>query len=80
MQTKVIESVEGLLELAQKYVNKAVIYRGVTSSDYELVPKIGRRRKRGGDALEVKDERYVLRLFKQRSIAHLHRDPKDDWE
>ena len=79
MKTKTIDSIEDLLGIAQKYANVTVIYRGVTSSKYELVPKVGRRR-RGDKVLEAKDERYILSLFKQRAIAHLPRTPNDDWE
>lgn len=79
MKPRTIQSVEALLGIVQEYAGKTVIYRGVTSSDYELVPKIGRRR-RGKKALELKDERYILRLFEQRAVAHLHRTPNDPWE
>lgn len=79
MKPRKIQSVEDLLGVVQEYANTMVIYRGVTSSKYELVPKVGRRR-RGKKALEPKDERYILNLFKQRAIAHLHRAPNDDWE
>jgi len=30
--------------------------------------------------METKDERYILRLFKQRGIAHLPRTPDSDWD
>jgi hypothetical protein len=74
-----MQSVEDLLRIVQEYRNSTVIYRGVKCSQYELVPKVGRRRK-GAKRLELKDERYILRLFKQRAIAHLHHTPIDDWE
>jgi hypothetical protein len=79
MQPKTIQSVEDLLVIVQGYAKTNVIYRGVTSSGYELVPKIGRRL-REKKVLGLKDERYILSLFKQRAIAHLHRVPNDDWE
>jgi hypothetical protein len=79
MKPRTIQSVEDLLGIVQDYAHTSVIYRGVTSSKHKLVPKIGRRR-RGGKILEPKDERYILSLFKQRAIAHLHRTPNDDWE
>ncbi len=81
MRTKTIESVDDLLGIVRDYTTATVIYRGVKSSSYQLIPKIGRRRKgRDNDSLEIKDERYILRLFKQRGIAHLNRTPADDWE
>jgi hypothetical protein len=79
MQPKTIQSVEDLLAVVHDYGNTNVIYRGVKSSEYELIPKIGRRRRKK-KPLQAKDERYVLTLFKQRAIAHLQRAPTDDWE
>ena len=49
------------------------------SVDFELIPKIGRRRK-GGQQLSTSSEKYVLKLFKQRTIPHLIRGPADEWE
>lgn len=79
MKTRTIKSVEDLLGIVQSYTNATVIYRGVESSYYDLIPKIGRRR-RGGKRLELKDERYIFRLFKQRAVVHLGRSPIDDGE
>ena len=79
MQTKTIRSVEDLLAIVKSYANLNVIYRGVKCSAYELIPKVGRRRRKK-KLLQPKDERYMLSLFKQRAIAHLHRAPADDWE
>jgi hypothetical protein len=79
MTTETIESLEQLLAVVQRYANSTIIYRGVTSSEYQLIPKVGRRRKRDR-ILEPRDERYILGLFKQRAIAHLQRTPTDDWE
>lgn len=79
MKPETIGSLEGLLSVVQEQAKSTVIYRGVTSSTYELIPKVGRRRK-GNKVLEPKDERYILKLFKQRAIAHLDRTPNDDWE
>lgn len=79
MKKQTVQTLEDILEVAQGYANTTVIYRGVGSSKHELIPKVGRRR-RGSKTLELKDERYILRLFKQRAVAHLDRTPTDDWE
>ncbi|MBU6479860.1 MAG: FRG domain-containing protein [Nitrospirae bacterium] len=79
MKAQLVRSLEDILKVVQGYAKTTVIYRGVRSSKYELIPTIGRRR-RGGKVLEPKDERYILRLFKQRAVAHLDRTPTDDWE
>jgi hypothetical protein len=79
MPVEPIKSLEDLLGIVQGYAKATAIYRGVTSSKYKLIPTVGRRR-RGSKVLAPKDERYILTLFKQRAIAHLHRTPDDDWE
>lgn len=79
MEARTIKSVEDLLGVVQEYAKMTVIYRGVTSSGYGLVPKVGRRR-RGKRILGAKDERYILTLFKQRAVAHLQRKDYDHWE
>jgi hypothetical protein len=79
MHDGTIQSVEDLLGVAQKYAKKVVIFRGVTSSSHELLPKVGRRRK-GRKILQPKDERYILTLFKQRAISLLPIAPKNNWE
>jgi hypothetical protein len=75
-----IASLEDLVAAVARYARKTVIYRGVRDSRFELVPKIGRHRRRGGRPIEPKDERYILRLFKQRALPYLQHLPGDDWE
>ena len=79
MKAQSVRSLEDILKVVQGYAKTTVIYRGVRSSKYELIPTIGRRR-RGGKVLKEKDERHILRLFKKRAVAHLDRTPTDDWE
>jgi type I restriction enzyme M protein len=78
MQPRTIESMEDLLSVVREYASMSVIYRGVTSSQYELVPKVGRRH-RGEKLLEPKDERIILSHFEQRAIAHLRIVPNNKW-
>ena len=79
MNVQMVRALEDILKVVQEYGKITVIYRGVGSAKYQLIPKVGRRR-RSGKALETKDEKYILSLFKQRAIAHLERTPIDDWE
>ncbi len=78
-QPKPIGSVKDLLDIVEAYKNETIVYRGVTSSDYKLVPKIGRRQRRG-KALDLTEEKHILRLFEERVIAHLQREPSNAWE
>ena len=78
-----IDTVSHLLEAVSKFsaANKSgtLVYRGVKSADYQLIPKIGRLTK-AGKPLSATSERYILRLFKQRSLPHLRSRPTDEWE
>lgn len=65
--------------LITSYSDIAVVYRGVRSVDHKLVPKVGRyghlhSRDRG------KEERQILKLFKEQAIPYLTFAPEDDWE
>src|SRR5260370_189193 len=79
MKQQTIKSLDDLLGIVQTHSRVAVIYRGVASSNYQLIPKVGRRH-RGGKLLQQKDERYILRLFRQWAIGDLGWRPVDDWE
>ncbi len=79
MKEQVVTALGDLLKVVQEYKKATVIYRGVGSTCHELIPKVGRRRRRGR-VLKVSDEKYILRLFKQRAIGYLNRTPVDDWE
>lgn len=78
-----IRSVGDLLEAVGSFTtgspNSTIVYRGVKSVQHELVPKVGRRRK-GGQPLNVTSEKYIIKLFKQRSVPHLKSRPTDEWE
>jgi len=80
---KKIDDIADLLEAVSDFstanAGGTVVYRGVKSAEYELIPKIGRRT-RDGQPLSVAGEKYVLKLFKQRSVPHLTRMPADEWE
>lgn len=57
-----------------------VVYRGVKSVDYKLVPKIGRLQGFRQPILDVSDEKLILGLFKQQALPYLDRVPANDWE
>jgi hypothetical protein len=85
MKTETLKSLQDLLSVVQEYAGTWVVYRGVTSAAYKLIPKVGRRRKdKDGRVLVLKlqDERHMLGLFKQRAIMHLDHKPAltRDWE
>ena len=51
-------------------------YRGVSKSEYELIPKFGRRKYPGGTTLEE----HILKMFKERALPYISKTPMNLWE
>ena len=82
MKDKVIESFGALHDAIQEYGKKTMLFRGVKDIKYELVPKLGRYNKFKNLTLEKleKEERTMLRLFKERAWPTLPNLKSSDWE
>lgn len=78
-----IHSLADLHDIIQRYDDTgmtAVVYRGVKSVEYQLVPKIGRLSGFRKPCIDEKEEKLILRLFKQQAIQYIDRRPENDWE
>ncbi len=82
MVEKTINSFAVLHEAVQKQGKKFIIYRGVKDIAYELVPKVGRYAKFKEMSIEhlEKEERYMLRLFRERAWSNLPDVKSTNWE
>jgi hypothetical protein len=78
MKEKIIKSFSDLHEIVQGYGKKTVIYRGVKKLSHELLPHVGRYDFSKSDI--QKEERTMLRLFKEQAIPHLPFWPSNEWE
>ena len=56
--------------------DRGTVFRGVSSTDYLLIPSLGRN---GNVGLERREKR-MFRLFKEESVQHLSIEPKNEWE
>lgn len=63
-------------ELFGIFAKENACYRGVSDSNYKLIPKIGRYDSFAPIALE----KQMLNRFKDLSIPHIDKIPKDNWE
>jgi FRG domain len=75
--------VDGFIELHEiinKYDARTVIYRGVTSAHYPLIPKIGRIVPPDSIHSVERNEQEILRLFKERAFQYLDVPPTNDWD
>lgn len=67
-------------EIIEKYDARTVIYRGIKSVKFPLIPKIGRIVPPDSTASREKNEQEILRLFKERAFQYLDFIPTSDWD
>src|SRR5439155_17031479 len=79
MADRQISTFNDLWRVVEKYSDIKVIYRGVKSTSYELIPKIGRY-KEVHFRNRLKEERTILRLFREQALPYLAFNPENDWE
>jgi hypothetical protein len=75
-----IDSFTEFHEVIVKYDARTVIYRGMKSVAYPLIPKIGRIVPPDSVGSREKNEQEILRLFKERAFQYLDFTPTSDWD
>ncbi|NOS36343.1 MAG: FRG domain-containing protein [Deltaproteobacteria bacterium] len=82
MEDKRIDSFGALHYAVQEYGKKTILFRGVKDISYGLVPKVGRYEKFKNFTIEAleKEERTMLRLFKERAWSTLPNVKSSEWE
>ena len=75
---RLAQSLEQYLGLISAFPREGRIFRGVTDSSYQLVPKVGRPQY--GQTYSVDSEKHLLNLFKQRAHAFITRLPQSELE
>lgn len=67
-------------EIIDEYDARTIIYRGMKSTDYPLIPKVGRVVPPESVGSREKNEQEILRLFKERAFQYLNFAPANDWD
>jgi hypothetical protein len=67
-------------QVLEQYDARTVIYRGMKSVEYPLLPKIGRIVPPDAISSREKNEQEILRLFKERAFQYLDFTPTSDWD
>lgn len=80
MQEVRIQDFTGFHEAIEKYDARTVIYRGMKSVQYPLMPKIGRITPPDSQVSREENEQEILRLFKERAFQYLDFTPASDWD
>jgi len=80
MKEIVINSFSGLHDVIEKYDARTVVYRGVKSVKFPLMPKVGRIVPPKSIGSGEANEKEILRLFKERALRFLDFVPSNDWD
>jgi hypothetical protein len=81
MDTIQISQLEDILGIAWEGQKETFIFRGVTTTDYELIPKVGRESSRTGDLKYTRDaELRALERFKRAARPMLSNEPRTEFE
>jgi hypothetical protein len=75
-----IKTFTELHQVIENYDARTVIYRGVKSSQFPLIPKIGRIVPPDSAKSKEWNEKEILRLFKEQSFPYLDFVPGTDWD
>lgn len=75
-----IHTFNELHEIIENYDARTVMYRGVKSVNYPLIPKIGRSVPPASARSREANEREILRLFKEKALPYLDLVPQNDWD
>jgi hypothetical protein len=67
-------------EIIGEYDARTVIYRGIKSVNFPLIPKVGRVIPPDSVGPREKNEQIILRLFKERAFQYLDFTPSSDWD
>jgi len=74
-----IQSFEDLHAAVQEFKRAVVVYRGARTGERTLTPKIGRYKKLRSTGME-KEEKTILRLFKDQALPYLDFVPSSEWD
>ena|SRR5215216_312115 len=75
-----IKTFTELHEIIENYNARTVIYRGVKSVNYPLIPKIGRIVPPASVRSRAANEKEILRMFKEQALPYLDFMPANDWD
>lgn len=79
MEETILKSFEAFHNKVKTYNKRVTIYRGVTSQEYQLIPKIGRIHLLPRRSLRT-TEALLFNRFKERALPYLDFVPRNDWD
>ena len=80
MEEYLIHSFGDLHNIIDRYGTQIMIYRGVKSVTFDLVPKIGRLSPPSPDDDLGENEAEIIRIFQEKALPFLTSIPQSDWD
>ena len=75
-----IQNFTELHEIIDAYDARTIVYRGMKSAKFPLIPKIGRLEPPDSIGSREANEKEILRLFQERALRFLDFLPTSDWD
>ena len=75
-----IHTFEEFHQIIEAYDERTIIYRGMKSVEFPLLPKIGRIVPPPAIRSREANEQEILRLFKERALRFIDFTPTSDWD
>ena len=75
-----IKAFTELHEIIDNYDTRTTIYRGVKAVSFPLIPKVGRITPPDSVKSKERNEKEILRLFKEQAFPYLDFVPGNDWD
>ena len=75
-----IKSFADLHEKIESYGENEIVYRGLKSASFSLLPKIGRIKPPPVFEPREENEKEILRLFKEKALPYLEFNLTSDWD
>ena len=75
-----IHTFEELHQIIEAYDERTIIYRGMKSAKFPLIPKIGRIVPPRSIGSRETNEQEILRLFQERALRFIDFMPTTDWD
>lgn len=80
MEEYLIHSFGDLHNIIDHYGTQIMVYRGVKSVTFDLVPKIGRLSPASPDDDLGENEAEIIRIFQEKALPFLTSIPQSDWD
>jgi hypothetical protein len=80
MKEQTINNFGELHEIIESFGTSGMVYRGVKSKSYELIPKLGRLTLPPSTKSPENNEKEILRIFKRRALPYLEFIPQTEWD